>query len=70
MSRQVRSWSPLVAFAVALVAALSMVTGTADPSVQASDRDVATPVVDLLFMADRFEDQKRNAPGEELPSQF
>lgn len=68
MSSYARTWSPVVALAV--VAALATMTGTPDPVVQASDNDVAAPVVDLLFMADRFEDQKRSAPAADLLSQF
>ena len=70
MSRQVRIWSPLVAFAAAVIAALAMMPGTPDRSLQAQDLDVTTPVAEALFMADRFEEQKRNAPGGELPPQF
>jgi hypothetical protein len=70
MSRQARTWSPLVAFAAAVVAALAMTTGTPDGSLQAQDLDVATPVAEALFIADQFDEQKRNAPGGELPPQF
>lgn len=70
MSRHARTWSPLVAFAAAMVAALAMMTDAPDPSVPAPDRGVAAPLPELFFMADRFEEQKRNAPGDDLPSQF
>lgn len=70
MSRQARTWSPLVAFAAAVIAALAMMTGTPDGSLQAQDLDVVTPVAEALFMADRFEQEKRKAPGGELPAQF
>lgn len=70
MSRQARTWSPLVAAVAAIVAALAMMTDASDPSVPLPDRGVAAPGPDLFFMADRFEEQKRNAPGDDLPSQF
>lgn len=74
MSRFARTLSPLVVFAAVLVAALATMTGTGDPGSRASTDAPAAPVAaavqELLVIADRFEDQKRNAIGEELPAQF
>lgn len=74
MSRLTRTRSPLAVLAAALVAVFATMTGGGDPGASPAPAGPGAPIAaaisELLFIADRFEDQKRNASGEELPAQF
>jgi hypothetical protein len=73
MSRLLMTLTP-VALAAAVAAALATLAGTGDgtshASVRAPDAPAAAIASEPLFMSERFEEQKRNARSEELPSQF
>lgn len=74
MSNLSRNLSPLAVFAAALAAVFATMTGgNPVPSAgisAAADAPIAAAASDLQFIAGRFEDQKRDATGDELPPQF
>lgn len=74
MTRLVKTLTPVAVFAAAVAAALATMTGAGDATMHAAarapDAPSAAPATELLFISERFEEQKRNAQSDDLPPQF
>ncbi len=66
--------APVIVLAAVIVAAMATLGASPGPGGPAPDAAantaVAAPTTEPVFISERFEQQKRNAPIEALPDQF